>query len=116
MQVGTYPTRNFALTFFRSIRLDRRSRRHSSKRRSLHVAMQLGPSHDPVSWTSGVWPLRILTRSGRAFLRFMVCAIVVPAVRVDATRAAKEVPKIFPAAPAARALRHHELSDLIAEL
>src|SRR5690349_1484005 len=22
--------------------------------------MQMGPSHDPVSWTSGVWPLRIL--------------------------------------------------------
>jgi hypothetical protein len=28
---------------------------------SLHVAMQMGPSHDPVSWISGVWPLRIPT-------------------------------------------------------
>jgi hypothetical protein len=27
---------------------------------SLHVAMQMGPSHDPVSWTSGVWSLGIL--------------------------------------------------------
>src|SRR6478672_630233 len=30
---------------------------------SLHVAMQLGPSHRPASRASGVWPLRILIRS-----------------------------------------------------
>jgi hypothetical protein len=39
---------------------------------SLHVAMQMGPSHDPVSWTSGVWSLRILIRSCLGFWRFIV--------------------------------------------
>jgi hypothetical protein len=39
---------------------------------SLHVAMQRGPSHHPVSGTSGVWPLRILSSSGLGFWRFMV--------------------------------------------
>src|ERR671918_982174 len=39
---------------------------------SLHVAMQTGPSHRPMSRTSGVWPLRILTSSCLGFLRFIV--------------------------------------------
>ena len=34
--------------------------------------MQMGPSHDPVSWTSGVWPLRILISSCLGFSRFIV--------------------------------------------
>ena len=36
---------------------------------SLHVAMQMGPSHDPVSWTSGVWSLRILISRVQALMR-----------------------------------------------
>src|ERR1700737_337168 len=42
---------------------------------SLHVAMQMGPSHDPVSWTSGVWSLRILIISVLGFWRFIVSTI-----------------------------------------
>ena len=42
---------------------------------SLHVAMQMGPSHHPMSRTSGVWSLRILRSSGLGFLRFIVCMI-----------------------------------------
>ena len=60
MQVGTYPTRNFALNL-----LPRSEAEGASYARapSLHVAMQMGPSHHPVSWTFGVWPLRILISS-----------------------------------------------------
>jgi hypothetical protein len=39
---------------------------------SLHVAMQTGPSHHPVSWMFGVWPLRILSSSVLGFWRFIV--------------------------------------------
>ena len=39
---------------------------------SLHVAVQMGPYHDPVSRTSGVWPLRILIKDFLGFWRFMV--------------------------------------------
>jgi hypothetical protein len=39
---------------------------------SLHVAMQTGPSHHPVSRMSGVWPLRILINSCLGFWRFIV--------------------------------------------
>jgi hypothetical protein len=42
---------------------------------SLHVAMQMGPSHHPVSWMFGVWPLRILSSSDLGFWRFIVCAV-----------------------------------------
>src|SRR5581483_12417517 len=42
---------------------------------SLHVAMQTGPSHHPVSGMFGVWPLRILSTSVLGFWRFIVCAI-----------------------------------------
>jgi hypothetical protein len=38
---------------------------------SLRVATQMGPSHDPVSWTSGVWSLRILIRSCLGLRRFI---------------------------------------------
>jgi hypothetical protein len=37
--------------------------------------MQMGPSHDPVSWISGVWPLRILTSSCLGLRWFIVWAI-----------------------------------------
>src|ERR1051325_4003883 len=37
--------------------------------------MQLRPSHHPVSWMSGVWPLRILVSSCLGFLRFIVSTI-----------------------------------------
>src|SRR5436853_2138910 len=42
---------------------------------SLHVAVQRGPSLHPVSWMSGVWPLRILIRSCLGFLWFIVWRI-----------------------------------------
>src|SRR5204863_2880622 len=53
---------------------------------SLHVAMQTGPSHDPVSWISGVWPLRILISSCLGFWRFIVCAISTISMRPSASR------------------------------
>ncbi len=43
---------------------------------SLHVAMQRGPYLHPVSWMSGVWPLRILISSCLDFLWFIVSAIL----------------------------------------
>src|SRR6266516_50263 len=42
---------------------------------SLHVAMQTGPSHHPMSRASGVWPLRILISSCLGFFRFIVWTI-----------------------------------------
>jgi hypothetical protein len=41
----------------------------------LHVAMQTGPYHYPVSWIFGMWSLRILISSWRGFWRFMVSVI-----------------------------------------
>src|SRR5581483_10361419 len=41
----------------------------------LHVAMQMGLSHDPLSRVSGVQSLRILISSCLGFLRFIVCMI-----------------------------------------
>src|SRR5437879_3111070 len=38
----------------------------------LHVAMQRGPYLHPVSWMSGVWPLRILRSSCLGLRRFIV--------------------------------------------
>ena len=70
----TYPTRNFAL----NLTLNQQSyleRTACPCALTLHVAMQMGPSHDPVSWTFGVWPLRILISSVLGFLRFMVSVI-----------------------------------------
>ena len=65
----TYPTRNFALKVLPSILL---GGRHFPWMPSLHVAMQMGPSHHPMSRTSGVWPLRILMSSCLGFLWFIV--------------------------------------------
>lgn len=42
---------------------------------SLHVAMQPGPYHHPVSRMFGVWSLRIPIRSCLGFLRFIVSVI-----------------------------------------
>jgi hypothetical protein len=66
---SSYPTRNFARSLTR-----RRSRRADGTpwMPSLHVAMQTGPSHHPVSRVFGVWPLRILISSGLGFRLFIV--------------------------------------------
>src|SRR5262249_27943906 len=48
---------------------------------SLHVAMQQGPYLHPVSWTSGVWSLRILTSSCLGLRRFIVS--VMPAISIN---------------------------------
>jgi hypothetical protein len=53
---------------------------------SLHVAMQMGPSHDPVSWTSGVWSLRILISSCLGLRRFIVSAIAAMSARPERVR------------------------------
>ena len=56
VQVGTYPTRNFAQPCY----VLEGTGESFLFRSPLHVAMQLGPSHSPAgSWRSGVWPLRI---------------------------------------------------------
>src|SRR5436305_4202801 len=73
VQVGTYPTRNFADVLFGHVHPGHlRTERHFLRCRSLHVAMQLGPSHDPMSRVSGVWSLRILMSSCLGFFRFIV--------------------------------------------
>lgn len=67
-----YPTRNFA----RALRIDVTARiALPFNMQSLHVAMQRGPYLHPVSWMSGVWPLRILIKSAFDFLRFIVSTI-----------------------------------------
>ena len=48
---------------------------------SLHVAMQSGPSHDPMSRVSGVWSLRILMSSCLGLRRFIVCMISTISIR-----------------------------------
>ena len=48
--------------------------------------MQMGPSHDPVSWTSGVWPLRILISSRLDVFRFIVSTISAISISPVASR------------------------------
>ena len=75
VQVGTYPTRNFAVSYA-EYPTELSGRNHTSFRcDSLHVAMQTGPSHDPMSRASGVWSLRILISSCLGLRRFIVCTI-----------------------------------------
>jgi hypothetical protein len=73
------------LTLIRqTVRIGRRLRLHATP--SLHVAMQMGPSHDPVSWISGVWPLRILISSCLDVFRFIVSTISAISIRPQAPK------------------------------
>jgi hypothetical protein len=70
-QVVCLPDKEFRLSLTQSsTRFERIAR--PCVVRSLHVAMQTGPSHDPLSWTSGVWSLRILISSCLGLRRFIV--------------------------------------------
>jgi hypothetical protein len=54
---------------------------------------------------------------GHDVLRHVLAMVVVPAILLNPTDAAEEVPKVFEARSAANALRHHEpMTNLIAEL
>ena len=59
------PDKEFRLSSYPVVSLLRhnRTRPHFLRCDLLHVAMQLGPSHHPMSRASGVWSLRILTSS-----------------------------------------------------
>ena len=91
--------------------------------------MQTGPSHHPVSWTSGVWPLRILISSCLGFFRFIVSAmraisikpsterrrpasiiavVVIPRIAENLTHT-EELTELVQAGHALLALRHREL-------
>ena len=70
-QVVCLPDKEFRLSLTQSsTRFERIAR--PCVVRSLHVAMQTGPSHHPVSGMFGVWPLRILISSILDFWRFIV--------------------------------------------
>jgi len=107
----------------------RMARPRSARAPSLHVAMQTGPSHHPVSWTSGVWPLRILISSCLGFFRFIVSAmraisikpsterrrpasiiavVVIPRIAENLTHT-EELTELVQAGHALLALRHREL-------
>ena len=90
---------------------------------TLHVAMQMGPSHDPVSWTFGVWPLRILIKSCLDVFRFiatvhdelaqMLSMVVLTLIDVDPTHA-KEAHELLQCGPATDTLRHDKpMRDLV---
>src|SRR5262249_29475509 len=65
------PDKEFRSSLIRTCRTEW----HFLRCHSLHVAMQRGPSHHPMSRTSGVWPLRILIRSCLDFRRFIPSVI-----------------------------------------
>src|SRR6266446_725055 len=68
VQVGTYPTRNFATLGPFSLLQPTRWWGRAHFCRALHVAMQFGPSHLALRSESGVWSLGILDPSENLFI------------------------------------------------
>src|SRR3954463_4830219 len=77
---------SLSLTVNPALRLAADSTSSCARVPSLHVAMQMGPSHDPVSRISGVWSLRILISCDRSFCRFIVWAISAISTRLSRVR------------------------------